>query len=215
MRCEETRAAMLSGSDVEPVRQHLESCQVCKSEQPMWARLSTTLSSHSLWEEPPPDLSDRILQTVRGHDERIPHDRRVQPEHQRRALLAGIAATLLIALAGTFVATRSLSADWEMTLASSEERPEATAVVRGWSTSQGTRMVLDIWGIEDAPSGSYYEIWMTARDGRHISAGTFSGSGRVTAFAGVRRADFPRIWITLETTDDDLGPSPDTYFDTT
>jgi hypothetical protein len=75
-------------------------------------------------------------------------------------------------------------------------------------------MVLDIRGIEDAPSGSYYEIWMTAPDGRHISAGTFSGSGRVTAFAGVRRADYPRIWITLETADDDLGPSPETYFDT-
>ena len=219
MRCEETRAAMLSGSDVEPVRQHLASCQVCSSEQPMWARLSATLSSHSLWEEPSPDLSERILQTVRGqavrgHDERSQADRRAQPEHHRTALLAGATVTLLIVVAGTFFATRSLSADWEMTLATSEERPESTAVVRGWSTSLGTRMVLDIRGIEDAPSGSYYEIWMTAPDGRHISAGTFSGSGRVTAFAAVRRADYPRIWITLERADDDLGPSPETYFDT-
>lgn len=214
MRCEETRAAMLSGSDVEPVRQHLATCQVCRSEQPMWARLSSTLSSHSLWEEPSSDLSERILQTVRGHDERSQADRRAQPEHQRTALFAGVAVTLLVALAGTFFATRSLSADWELTLAASEELPEATAVIRGWSTSMGTRMVLDIRGIEDAPSGSYYEIWMTAPDGRHISAGTFSGSGRVTAFAGVRRADYPRIWITLETADDDLGPSPETYFDT-
>jgi hypothetical protein len=214
MRCEEARAAMLSGSDVEPVRQHLVTCQVCRSEQPMWAKLSSTLSSHSLWEEPSSDLSERILQTVRGQDERSHADKRAQPEHQRTALFVGVAVTLLIALAGTFFATRSLSADWEMTLASSEELPEATAVIRGWSTSMGTRMVLDINGIEDAPSGSYYEIWMTAPDGRHISAGTFSGSGRVTAFAGVRRADYPRIWITLETADDDLGPSPETYFDT-
>jgi anti-sigma factor RsiW len=214
MRCEEARAAMLSGSDVEPVRQHLATCQVCRSEQPMWAKLSSTLSSHSLWEEPSSDLSERILQTVRGQDERDHADKRTQPEHQRTALFVGVAVTLLIALAGTLFATRSLSADWEMTLASSEELPEATALIRGWSTSMGTRMVLDINGIEDAPSGSYYEIWMTAPDGRHISAGTFSGSGRVTAFAGVRRADYPRIWITLETADDDLGPSPETYFDT-
>jgi anti-sigma factor RsiW len=205
---------MLSGSDVEPVRQHLATCQICRSEQPMWAKLSSTLSSHSLWEEPSSDLSERILQTVRGQDERSHPAKRPQPEHQRTALFAGVAVTLLIALAGTFFATRSLSADWEMTLASSEELPEATALIRGWSTSMGTRMVLDINGIEDAPSGSYYEIWMTAPDGRHISAGTFSGSGRVTAFAGVRRADYPRIWITLETADDDLGPSPETYFDT-
>ncbi|MGZ5385213.1 MAG: anti-sigma factor domain-containing protein [Acidimicrobiia bacterium] len=214
MRCEEARAAMLSGADIEPVRQHLATCQVCRSEQPMWAKMSSTLSSHSLWEEPPSDLSDRILQTVRGLDERDYSDTRAQPEHQRTALFAGVAVTLLIALAGTFFATRSLTADWEMTLATSEELPGATAVIRGWSTAMGTRMVLDITGVEDAPSGSYYEIWMTAPDGRHISAGTFSGSGRVTAFAGVRRADYPRIWITLETADDDLGPSPETYFDT-
>jgi hypothetical protein len=180
----------------------------------MWARLNSTLSSHSLWEEPSSDLSERILQTVRGSDERSLAERKAPPEHQRTALFAGVAVTLLIALAGTFFATRSLSADWEMILATSEEHPEATAVVRGWSTAMGTRMVLDIKGIDDAPSGSYYEIWMTAPDGRHISAGTFSGSGRVTAFAGVRRADYPRIWITLETADDDLGPSPETYFDT-
>ena len=211
MRCEEARAAMLSGADIESVRQHLALCQVCRAEQPMWVRLSSTLSSHSLWEEPSSDLSDRILQTVRGHGERDYSDRRA---HQRTALFAGVAVTLLIALAGTFFATRSLTADWEMTLATSEELHGATAVIRGWSTAMGTRMVLDIVGIEDAPSGSYYEIWMTAPDGRHISAGTFSGSGQVTAFAGVRRADYPRIWITLETADDDLGPSPETYFDT-
>lgn len=214
MRCEESRAAMLSGSDIEPVRQHLVTCQACRSEQPMWARLSSTLASHNLWEEPSSDLSDRILQTVRGHDERSHSEGRTPAAHQRTALFAGVAVTILIALAGTFFATRSLTADWEMTLATSKELPEATAVIRGWSTATGTRMVLDIAGIEDAPSGSYYEIWMTATDGRHISAGTFSGAGRVTAFAGVRRADFPRIWITLETADDDLGPSPETYFDT-
>ena len=214
MRCEEARAAMLSGSDVEPVRQHLATCQTCRSEQPMWTRLSSTLGNHSLWEEPSTDLSDRILQTVRGQDERSLSEKRAQSEHPRTQLFAGVAVALLVALAGTFFATRSLTADWEMTLATSEEHPEASAVIRGWSTSMGTRMVLDVAGIEDAPSGSYYEIWMTALDGRHISAGTFSGSGRVTAFAGVRRADYPRIWITLETADDDLGPSPETYFDT-
>ena len=214
MRCEEARAAMISGADIEPVRQHLATCRVCRSEQPMWARLSSTLASHSLWEEPSPDLSDRILQTVRGHEERSQTERRTQPEHQRTALLAGVAVALLISLVGTFFATRSLAADWEMTLVTSEEHSEATALVRGWSTAMGTRMVVDIVGIEDAPSGSYYEIWMTAPDGRHISAGTFTGSGRVTAFAGVRRADYPRIWITLETADTDLGPSHETYFDT-
>ena len=180
----------------------------------MWAKLNSTLSSHSMWEEPPSDLSDRILQTVRGHDERSQSERVAQPERSWMGLVAGVAVTLLVVLGGTFLATRTLEADWEMTLMTTDEAPAATALVRGWSTASGTRMVLEIAGIEDAPSGSYYEIWLTALDGRHISAGTFNGSGRVTAFVGVRRADYPRIWITLEPVDDDLGPSPETYFDT-
>jgi len=207
MRCEEARAAMLSGSDIESVHQHLATCRLCRSEQPMWARLSSTLSSHSLWEEPPPDLADRIVRTVREED------KPGHPVRHRTILFAGVAATLLIALAGTLFATRSLAADWELNLMATPEAPGASAVVSGWSTDRGTRMVLDVVGIEDAPSGFYYEIWLTAPGGRHISAGTFNGSGRVTAFTGVRRADYPRIWITLEAADDDLGPSGETYFD--
>ena len=214
MRCEEARAAMLAKEDVEPVRQHLESCRLCRSEQPMWTKLGSTLSSHSLWEEPPADLGDRILETVRGHSESGTAGRTVQPRRRRYTMAAAVAMTAVLALAGSYVFTRTVSADWEVTLDATEEVPGASAVVQGWSTARGTRMVLEIAGIEDAPSGSYYEIWMTAPDGRHISAGTFSGSGRVTAFAGVRRADYPRIWITLESAGDDLGPSRETYFDT-
>ncbi len=208
MTCEEARAAMLSGSDIGPVHQHLATCRLCRSEQPMWAKMRSTLSSQSLWEEPPADLADRIVGMVRGEHQES------QPERQRTVLFAGVAVTMLIAVAGTLFATRTLTADWEMSLVTTAEAPEASAVIRGWSTARGTRMVLDIVGIEDAPSGFYYEIWLTTPDGRHISAGTFNGSGRVTAFAGVRRADYPRIWITLESADDDLGPSRETYFDT-
>ena len=209
MTCDEGRQAMLSGADPEPLRQHLATCRSCRSEQPMWAKMRSTLSSPSLWEEPPADLADRIVSAVRGDP------RASQPERQRTALFSAVAVTLLIALAGTVVASRTLTADWEVSLVTTAEAPEATVVVRGWSTARGTRMVLDVVGVEDAPSGFYYEIWLTAPNGRHISAGTFNGSGRVTAFVGVRRADYPRIWITLESVDNDLGPSPETYFDTT
>jgi anti-sigma factor RsiW len=214
VKCEEARAALLSGSDIEPVRQHLETCRVCRSEEPLWAKLRSALSSHSLWEEPPPDLADKIVRAGDGQIETSRAEARTTFGRGRTAALAGVAVTLLIALAGTIVATHTLSADWEMTLVATEESPQATASISGWSTARGTRMVIDISGIEDAPTGSYYEIWMTAPDGRHVSAGTFTGSGRVTAFAGVRRADYPRIWITMEMADDDLGPSREAYFDT-
>ena len=212
MRCEEARAAMLSGSDVEPVRQHLASCRSCRAEQQKWSKLRTMLSAHSLWEEPPPGLADRIMEAVGSPDQRGPDGRSI-PERRRIGPLAWVAAILVVALAGTFLATRGSAADWEMTLAATEEAPEGSAVIRGWSTSRGTRLVLDVTGIEDALGGTYYEIWLTAPDGRHVSAGTFNGSGRVTAFVGVRRADYPRIWITLESANHDLGPSRLTYFD--
>jgi hypothetical protein len=99
-------------------------------------------------------------------------------------------------------------------MVSTAEAGNGAVVVQGWLTGQGTRMVLDVSGIEEASPGTYYEIWLTGPDGRHVSAGTFKGPGRVTAFAGVRRADFPRIWITLEPVDGELGPSSTTYFDT-
>ena len=214
MKCEEARAALLSGSDVEPVSQHLATCRSCRSEEPILAKLRTTLSSHSLWEQPPSDLADKIVQAVGGEVERSRAQTRSRIPRGRTAVLAGLALITLIALTGALVATQSLSADWEITLLATEESPDASAVIRGWSTARGTRMIVDVAGIDDAPIGTYYEIWMTAPDGRHISAGTFTGSGRVTAFAGVRRADYPRIWITLELADDDLGPSRATYFDT-
>ena len=214
MKCEEARAAMLSGSDVEPVSQHLATCRLCRAEQPMWAKLRSTLTSHSLWEEPPPELGEKIARAIGDQVERGRAETRFRMRGGRTALLAGLAMAMLIVLAGTLLATRSLSPDWEINLMATEEAPEASAVVRGWSTARGTRMVIDTTGIADAPIGSYYEIWMTAPDGRHISAGSFTGSGRVTAFAGVRRADYPRIWITMELADDDLGPSGETYFDT-
>jgi hypothetical protein len=214
MKCEEARAAMLSGSDIEAVHQHLATCRPCRTEKQMWSKLRAMLSSHSLWEEPPPGLADRIMEAVGSHDEGD-WEARTIPERRPFGHMAWVAAALVVVLAGTFLATRESAADWEMTLAATEEAPEGSAVVRGWSTSRGTRLVLDVSGIEDARGGTYYEIWLTAPDGRHVSAGTFNGSGRVTAFAGVRRADYPRIWITLESANQDLGPSRETYFDTT
>jgi len=74
-------------------------------------------------------------------------------------------------------------------------------------------MVLEVWGLDPADDGSYYELWLTAPDGRHVSAGTFRDSGRFEVVAGVRRSDFPRIWVTLEPADDDPGPTSRTVLD--
>lgn len=215
MSCEEVRAALLAGANNDVISAHLAGCRACRAEQPVIGRLRTVLSSPSLWEEPSPDLEDRIISTLqnqrREHD---PSRSRADSHRIRRAAAATAVAVVVAAVGVGLTAIGPGPPDWSLDLAVVEPELGATALIDGWATDTGTRMVLEIAGIEEAPSGHYYEIWLTAPDGRHVSAGTFSGPGTITAFAGVRRADFPRVWITLESEDGDLGPSRETYFDT-
>lgn len=92
--------------------------------------------------------------------------------------------------------------------------PQASARVSGWNMDYGTKMMIEVAGLDPTGPDAYYEIWLTAPDGRHVSAGTFRMSGRFEVMAGVRRSEFPRIWITLEPADDDPAPNPQTVLDT-
>lgn len=166
-------------------------------------RLKAILSSESIWEEPPAELEQRIKGLTRGVE---------RPASSRlwRTWLP-VVATLAILIVGAVSAFDR--PDWEVNLVATEEAPNASAVVMGWNEAEGTRMRFDIRGLPAASPGTYYEIWVTSIDGRHVSGGTFQGDGVLTAMVGVRRGDFPRIWITLEQIDRDSGPSPETYFD--
>jgi anti-sigma factor RsiW len=212
VKCEDVRAALLAGDTDAPehmaVEAHLAGCRACRADQPVIDRLRTVLASPSLWEEPSSDLGDRIVGSLQL--------RRESPDRVRVGRWVAAAAAVLVLTATGFGLVRfgSAAPDWTLDLAPVEPLPNAVAVVDGWVTDTGTRMVVEISGIDEAHDGHYYEIWLTAPDGRHVSAGTFTGPGTVTAFAGVRRADFPRLWITLESVDGELGPSSETYFDT-
>ena len=94
-----------------------------------------------------------------------------------------------------------------------ELAPTAAASVEGWNEESGTRMMLAIQGLERAPAGYVYELWLS--DGPiHISAGTFTASGEIEMWTGVARAAFPRLWVTLEPIDEDESPSGRTVLDT-
>jgi anti-sigma-K factor RskA len=104
--------------------------------------------------------------------------------------------------------------DWQVRLVSTGNAPDAQAFVEGWQDAGGTtRMRFDIEGLSPAGDDAYYEIWLTASDGRHVSGGTFADSGVIETTIGVARRDFPRVWITLEPADDDPGPSSVVVFD--
>ena len=58
-----------------------------------------------------------------------------------------------------------------------------------------------------------YELWLSQRP-IHISAGTFTANVDVVLWSGVARREYPRLWTTLETIDEDESPSPITVMDT-
>ena len=206
MTCEQARIAMLEGDRSAELESHLSGCSECRLERAAMQRIRETLREPSLWHEPAPELAERIASigkaTATGPRRQI-SSRLILP------VTAGLSALLV---AGFLLV--STPADWEFDLKGVGEGATATAVVAGWNEAEGTRLRIEVEGIEPPPPGHYYEIWLTSLDGLHVSAGTFRGDGVINANVGVRRADFPRLWITLESFDGDSGPSSDTYFDT-
>jgi anti-sigma factor RsiW len=171
-------------------------------------RLRRHLADPLLWEAPPEDLSHRVAAAISGRRAAMPGRRpaRLRPA----AAVAGLA----VVVAGLAIGVRIGGApDWRVVLSPTEEAPAAAATVAGWNTAEGTRMVIEVGGLPGLEAGEYYEVWLTAPDGRHVSAGSFRASGTVTVWAGVRRSEFPRIWVTLEPADQDPAPSGVTVLD--
>lgn len=195
------RGSPASSSDIDA---HLSVCADCRLRAAAAETLGRQLRDPLLWEEPSPGLAQRVLDGVAG-------DADPRPSPTPWWIAAGVAAIAALVLGVGWMTGRP---DWSVDLVAGPAAPGAGATVSGWNTSEGTRMIFDVSGLDDAPDGSYYEVWLTAPDGRHVSAGTFSRPGRFEVMAGVRRRDYPQIWVTLEPADGDLKPYPATVLDT-
>ncbi|HZD06590.1 MAG TPA: anti-sigma factor, partial [Longimicrobiales bacterium] len=166
--------------------------------------LGRRLRDPLLWEEPSPQLEERVMGAL------IP-----DPTQRRRWggwwLAVAAVAAVVVAMGVISMLGRP---DWSLQLEAGPEAPGAIAMVQGWNVGRSTRMVLDLRGLPHPGGDSYFEVWMTAADGSHISAGTFTEPGRVELTAGVHRADYPRVWVTLEPDDGIAAPSRATVLDT-
>lgn len=209
MRCDECCATLLAGETDERVVAHLAGCSDCRADQGEIERTRLLLADQSIWEEPPSDLVDRVVDTVAGSGPGRPATR-TRPRPWGRVLSA--AAVFLVAV-GSFALLRADSPDWEVALPGTELAPLASGSVKGWNTESGTRMLLEVDGLPRAPDGFFYEFWLSEGP-VHISAGTFSSAEQVELFAAVKRADFPRLWVTLEPIDEDESPTRETVLDT-
>lgn len=210
MNCEEFRSARLAGEDSGAMRHHLEGCSACLSQMNRIDAGGAALADASLWEEPSPELAGQVeaLITAAGRRETL------DPRRPRLLRVsAAAAAVAVVVAAASFAFLRPSAPDWEAALPGTDLAPTAIGTVRGWNEAAGTRMVVDVEGLAPAPEGFVYEFWLS--DGPlHVSAGTFVGPGQVELWSGVARADFPRLWITLEPVDEDTSPSGQTVLDT-
>jgi hypothetical protein len=209
MNCEEFRSARLAGESAETMRDHLEGCAACRGQVNRLDAGSAALSDASLWEEPSPELAGQVEALITAAGRSADSDSR----RPRFLQAAAAAAAVVIIAAASFAFLRPSAPDWKVALPGTDLAPTAIGTVRGWNVDTGTRMVVDIEGLPPAPEGFVYEFWLS--DGPlHVSAGTFVGSGQVELWSGVARADFPRLWITLEPVDEDTSPSGETVLDT-
>lgn len=201
MTCDDARAAVLAGVDGPAERTHVASCPRCREAAPRLAALGAMLSDPAAWTEPSVELADRVAASIRP-----PH----VPAPRRRRRLAPTAVAAAVAVAAGFLALRPEPPDWTVELAGTA--PGAGGVVSGWNGDAGSRMLLTAEGLDPAPAGSVYELWLSSGD-RHVSAGTFTDPTGIELSVGVHRRDFPRIWVTVEPLDDDPSPSGDTVLD--
>ncbi|MPZ71147.1 MAG: hypothetical protein GEU71_16720 [Actinobacteria bacterium] len=207
MNCERFRADRLAGIIGDEDRKHLDECPACRGRVPGLDSGRTALGDPAAWEEPPPELGARVTALVTA----LPRSPR---PWWRRGLLGPIsAAAVAIVILGLVVTMRSPAPDWEVAIPGTDLAPVAAGTIEGWNTDTGTRMVMQIDGLDPAPDGFVYELWLST-DTLHVSAGTFIAAERVELTTGVSRADFPRLWVTLEPVDDNESPSGHTVLDT-
>ena len=175
----------------------------------MLTALAASLADPESWSEPPPDLRNGVVDTV------VSARANESPGISRLRWLGAAAAAIavVVAVAAGAIALRSNDPDWEVPIAGTDLAPTAGGSVLGWNTPNGTRLALNLDGLDPAPEGFVYEFWLSA-ERQHISAGTFNAPAGVELWAGVSRRDFPRLWITLEPLDLNTSPSGHTVLDT-
>ena len=168
------------------------------------------LARASWWDTPDPAGEAQLMDAIsRPHRPARPvrsvrSVRSVQSVRSaRRIALAGlaVAAAAVLVFAGYQWGDRQPAPrGTEFSLAATGLQPGAAAVGQIDPTPNGTWIWLDVRELAPAPSGEYYEAWLSDGDAV-VSAGTFHMRGQpapVVLWAGVSPADYPELLVTLQ-----------------
>jgi Anti-sigma-K factor rskA len=165
------------------------------------------LSADATWAEPPPQVADGLLAALAAEAVPMP-DVREARSGRWPLVLAG--AGTLVAIAALVLGTISVIQDERsnvVAMSGTELEAAALGEAEFGPNEAGWWIRLDVTGLPPAPEGSYYEGWVWSDDGEGVSIGTFHLRGEdmpIVLWSGVPLADYPEIWVTLESEAD--GP---------
>ncbi|MCZ7533871.1 MAG: anti-sigma factor [Acidimicrobiia bacterium] len=215
MNCDDVRAALLGGEASEAISLHLQGCVACRRSVGTIDLIRSELSSESVWVEPPADLEETIVAAIVGVDQPRTHaptqdstPSKTRVTRRSRGVMLGFAAAAVVLVAIAFsLLSRAPAPDWEVAMVGTGANPEATAVVAGWNTDAGTRLLLESSNLAPAPEGSIYQLWFS-EGSTNVSAGTFTDPSRVELTVGIARKDYPNVWISLHPINAGTDPGP-------
>jgi hypothetical protein len=165
------------------------------------------LAGEATWAEPPPQVADGILASLAT-------EATAQPVAADSGsgrwpfILAGVGG--LVALVALVLGTLSVvqgDQDNVVAMSGTELEAAASGEAEFGPNDAGWWIRLDVTGLPPAPEGSFYEGWVWSDDGEGVSIGTFHLRGDevpIVLWSGVPLADYPEIWVTLESEAD--GP---------
>ncbi len=204
MNCHDVRTALLAGETSQAIYEHIEGCLDCRRWEPHTVSVHESLSTQSMWAEPPEGLEDSIVAAIVTAGVSEP----AKPvattteqswwEGRKMTAFIGAVAAVVVLLVGLFALQGGGSPDWSVALVGTDGAPGATATVVGFNAASGdTRIIIETTGLDSAPEGFVYQLWFSKENG-DVSAGTFIDASRVELSVGINRSEFPAVWVGLQ-----------------
>jgi anti-sigma-K factor RskA len=191
----------LTDEERQAFQAHLQSCEMCQARE-RWLRTSVEVLPASVEQlEPPPELRERLLDTVRGEAHAPVAARRTswRERFAARALrpAVGFAALLIVAGAIAGYAIRG-GGGGSSTTTVTAQAAAAEPSARGTIVRSGDRAIVRVSGLPQR-TGRVYEVWLL-KDGKPVPSALFQvrrdGSGSAGIPAGVEGAT--QIMVTSE-----------------
>ncbi len=186
---EEVRASLgayvlgaMPPEEIAEVRSHILSCESCMQEADELAEAAASFSLSAGTAPLPPGFADEVLRSARGESVEVPLVAK-RSRVSRWRLAAGVAAAVItVAAVGVAIDTRADLARNQriLTAVLHEEGLElrGTPGAVGKVVSIGGRATFAATGLQQAPRGHDYQLWLI-RDGLPQSAGVFDVDGGI------------------------------------